>query len=160
VYLGLGSNLGEREAQIARAVEALGAAGVRVVRRSSLYRTEPVDFRVQNWFLNCVVEAETDLMPRQLLHVVQEVERGLGRRRMVQRGPRTIDIDILLYGGNRVRATELEIPHPRMHERRFVLAPLAELAPALRHPVLRRTIAELLAATPDRSRVLRWHPNL
>ena len=156
IYLSLGSNVGDRAALLARAVEALTAAGVRVVRQSALYATEPVDFPVQNWFLNCVVEAETELMPRQLLHVLQEIERGLGRKKMVPRGPRAIDIDILLYGSSVVRAADLEVPHPRMTERRFVLAPLAELAPALRHPILHSTVAELLAATPDRSRVRRW----
>jgi len=93
-----------------------------------------------------------------LLHVVQEIERALGRKKMVPRGPRAIDIDILLYGASVVHAADLEVPHPRMTERRFVLAPLAELAPALRHPVLHRTMAELLAATPDRSSVRRWRP--
>ncbi len=156
VYLSLGSNVGDRAAQIARAVETLAAAGVRVLRQSSLYATEPVDFETQSWFLNCVVEAETGLMPRQLLRALQGVERALGRKKMVRRGPRAIDIDLLLYGSSVVRAAELEVPHPRMTERRFVLVPLSELAPALRHPTLHRTVAELLAETPDHSRVRRW----
>jgi len=155
VYLSLGSNVGERAAHVARAVEALGAAGVRVLRRSSLYATEPVDLRTQSWFLNCVVEAETELMPRQLLRVVQGIERALGRRRLVRRGPRTIDIDILFYGGDIIRARDLVIPHPRIAERRFVLVPLRELAPSLHHPALRKTASELLAATRDRSQVRR-----
>jgi len=158
IYLSLGSNVGDRAAQIARAVQALAAAGVRAARQSSLYATEPVDVRPQNWFLNCVLEAETDLMPRQLLHVLQEVERSLGRRRLIRRGPRAIDIDILFYGASVVRAADLEVPHPRMAERRFVLVPLAELTPLLRHPTLHKTVAELLAETPDRSSVRRWHP--
>lgn len=156
IYLSLGSNVGDRASLLARAVEALAAAGVRVVRQSSLYATEPVDFPAQNWFLNCVVEAETELMPRQLLHLLQEIERGLGRKKMVRRGPRAMDIDILLYGSGVVRARDLEVPHPRMTERRFVLVPLAEIAPTLRHPIQHRTMAELLAATPDHSRVRRW----
>lgn len=156
IYLSLGSNVGDRAVQIARAVEALAEAGVRVARRSSLYATEPVDFETQSWFLNCVLEAQTELMPRQLLRVLQEVERALGRRKTVRRGPRAIDIDLLVYGSSVVRASELEVPHPRMTERRFVLVPLAEIAPALRHPILHKTIAELLAETPDRSRVRRW----
>ena len=156
IYLSLGSNVGDRAAQIARAVSALGDAGVRVARQSSLYATEPVDFRTQNWFLNCVLEAETGLMPRQLLRALQQIERSLGRKKMVLRGPRAIDIDILLYGASVVRAAELEVPHPRIAERRFVLVPLAELVPTLRHPTLRKTVAELLAETPDRSRVRRW----
>ena len=157
IYLSLGSNLGDRAADMRRAVEALGPAGVRVARQSSLYVTEPVDFPAQHWFLNCVLEAETNLMPRQLLHAVQEIERALGRKKIVRGGPRAIDIDILLYGSSVVRAAELEVPHPRMAERRFVLVPLAEIAPTLRHPILHHTIAELLAETPDRSRVRPWH---
>lgn len=152
-FLSLGSNVGERAEHIARAIAALNDAGVRVVRQSSLYRTEPVDFEVQSWFLNCAVEAETELMPRQLLRVTRQIERGLGSRKLVRRGPRTIDIDILLYGTARIATPELEIPHPRMAERRFVLVPLVEIAPTLHHPTLRRTIAELLANCPDRSAV-------
>ncbi len=155
IYLSLGSNVGDRAAHIARAIEALNAAGVRVLRQSSLYSTEPVDLRTQSWFLNCVLEAETGLMPRQLLRVLQEIERALGRKRLVRSGPRVMDIDLLLYGSSVVHTAELEVPHPRMAERRFVLVPLAELAPALRHPTVRRTIAELLAETRDRSQVRR-----
>jgi 2-amino-4-hydroxy-6-hydroxymethyldihydropteridine diphosphokinase len=158
IYLSLGSNVGERAEHIARAIAALGDAGVRVVRQSSLYRTEPVDFAVQSWFLNCAVEAETELMPRQLLRVTQQIERALGRRKLVRRGPRTIDIDILLFGSTRITTPELEIPHPRMADRRFVLVPLAELAPALHHPTLHSTIAELLAICPDRSAVQKLAP--
>ena len=158
VYVSLGSNLGDRAKNIARAVASLNAAGVKVVKQSSLYRTEPVDAPPQQWFLNCALEAETQLLPRQLLRVVREVERALGRRRMVERGPRTIDIDILLYGSSCIRSADLEIPHPRMAARRFVLAPLAEIAPALRHPALGCTISELLAATGTQGRITRWHP--
>ena len=159
IYLSLGSNVGDREQNIARAIEGLAPCGVSVTRRSSLYATEPVDLPAQSWFLNCVVEADTDLMPRQLLHVLQELEFSLGRRRLVRRGPRVIDIDILLYGVSVVRSPELEIPHPRMADRRFVLVPMRELAPALHHPVLKKTFAELLADTRDRSQVRRWHAN-
>jgi len=156
IYLSLGSNLGERAEHIARAVAALGDAGVRVLRQSALYRTEPVDFTAQPWFLNCVLEAETALLPRQLLRATQQVERALGRRKLVRRGPRAVDIDILLYGAARVATPELEIPHPRMAERRFVLVPLAEIAPALRHPLLQKSVAELLADCPDRSAVQKF----
>ncbi len=159
IYLSLGSNLGDRAAQIARAVEALAAAGVKVARQSALYATEPVPAaasRTQNWFLNCVLEAQTELMPRQLLRVLQQVERKLGRKRMAPSGPRTMDIDLLLYGTSVVHAADLEVPHPRMAERRFVLVPLAELSPSLRHPTLHKTVLELLAATRDPSQVRRW----
>ena len=157
IYLSLGSNVGDRAAHLAAGIAALEAAGVRVTQRSSLYATEPVDFQTQSWFLNCVVAAETDLMPRQLLRVIREIERRLGRRRLVRRGPRTLDIDILFYGGAIVRARDLVIPHPRLPERRFVLAPLREIAPTLRHPLLGKTIAELLAELRDSSRVRRVH---
>ena len=156
IYLGLGSNLGDRAEHLEQALAALSAAEIRVLRRSSLYATEPVGFAPQHWFLNCVVEAETERMPRQLLRATQQVERDLGRRRTVRNGPRTVDIDILLYASHVVSMPDLEIPHPRMAERRFVLVPLREIAPALRHPTLRRSIAELLAATSDRSEVRPW----
>jgi 2-amino-4-hydroxy-6-hydroxymethyldihydropteridine diphosphokinase len=158
IFLSLGSNVGDREQNIAEAIEAMPSRGIQVRHHSSLYATEPVDVPTQCWFLNCVVEAQTDLMPRQLLHALQELERELGRRRLVRRGPRVVDIDILLYGASVVRAPELEVPHPRMADRRFVLVPLRELAPALRHPTLKKTIAELLAETHDRSQVRRWNP--
>ena len=155
VYFSLGSNLGDRTANLAAAIEALAAAGVRVVKQSSVYATEPVELRAQPWFLNCCVEAETGLMPRQLLHALQEITKSIGGRKIVRKGPRAIDIDILLYGSNTVRIPTLTIPHPRMTERRFVLVPLAEIAPSLRHPRLKSTIAELLAACPETARVRR-----
>ena len=155
VYLSLGSNLGDRVAHIEQALARLAEENVRVVRRSSFYQTEPVEFLAQGWFLNIALEAETELMPRQLLRVIRQIERDLGRKRTVRSGPRTIDIDILLFGANIMNAAELEIPHPRMTERRFVLVPMAEIASTLRHPVLRLTMAELLAATKDRSQVRR-----
>jgi 2-amino-4-hydroxy-6-hydroxymethyldihydropteridine diphosphokinase len=106
-----------------------------------------------------VVQAETPLMPLQLLRAVQQIERDFGRRRLTPRGPRTLDLDILLYGSSVIHKRELEVPHPRLPARRFVLAPLAELVPALRHPTLHRTVAQLLADTQDRSQVRPWNPN-
>lgn len=144
VYLSLGSNIGDREAMLRSALEALPAAGVEVTRTSSIYETEPQHLLDQRWFLNMVAECRTDLFPMQLLGRTKKIEHQLGRRRTVSNGPRIIDIDIILYGSAVVHATELEIPHPRFRERRFVLAPLKELAPDLRDPVTRRTIADLL----------------
>jgi len=148
IYLSLGSNLGDREANLRAAIERLPAAGVHVLRTSPVYETEPVDYIHQSWFLNVVVEAETELFPLQLLARTGKIERALGRIRTVAKGPRTIDIDILLYGQAVVRSSTLEIPHPRMAERRFVLAPLADLAPGLRHPVSHKTVREMLEAAP------------
>jgi 2-amino-4-hydroxy-6-hydroxymethyldihydropteridine diphosphokinase len=156
IYLSLGSNLGDRAANLERAITALPGAGVRVLRRSSLYETEPVDFLAQPWFLNCVVEAGTLLMPMQLLHALQGIERGFGSRKLVARGPRVIDLDILFYGASVIRTEEMEIPHPRMVQRCFVLVPLAELAPGLRHPVLGATIVEMIIAAHDKSTVRLW----
>jgi 2-amino-4-hydroxy-6-hydroxymethyldihydropteridine diphosphokinase len=144
----LGSNIGDREAHLRAAIEALDAGGVRVLRTSPVYETEPVDYRDQAWFLNLVAEGETLLFPIQLLGRIGRIERKLGRVRKVPKGPRTIDIDILFYGTAVVKTDRLEIPHPRIAERRFVLAPLADLAPDLRHPVTRQSIREMLQNAP------------
>jgi 2-amino-4-hydroxy-6-hydroxymethyldihydropteridine diphosphokinase len=129
------------------AIDRLQSRELRILRASSIYETEPQGRRNQRWFLNLVVEAETDLFPRQLLGRIARIEQQLGRRRMLANGPRTIDIDILFYGSSVVETRELKIPHPRFAERRFVLAPMVELAPDLRDPVSRRTMRELLPAT-------------
>ena len=149
VYLSLGSNLGGRRANLEGAIAQLKAEDLRVTRVSSLYETEPRDVPNQPWFLNQVVEAETDLFPRQLLTRVKNIERLMGRKRTSPKGPRVIDVDILLFGNAVVKTLDLEIPHPRMPERRFVLEPLCELAPDLRHPVTSQRLREMLAKVAD-----------
>lgn len=155
VFLSLGSNLGDRVAHIRKALAMLADLGLELRRVSSFYKTEPVDFRAQPWFVNCVVEVGTDLMPLQLLRACQSVERALGRRPEASKGPRPIDIDILLYENVVVRSSALIVPHQSMGERRFVLIPLSELATHLRHPVTQRTIVEMLHDTTDVSQVVR-----
>jgi 2-amino-4-hydroxy-6-hydroxymethyldihydropteridine diphosphokinase len=131
-----------REAQ-----RLLQAPDLRITRVSSVYETEPLDVKAQPWFLNLVLEVETSLFPMQLLARTQKIERQLGRKCGSAKGPRTIDIDILLVGNSVIDSPNLVVPHPRMADRRFVLQPLVELAPELRHPVLRRTVRELLEGT-------------
>jgi 2-amino-4-hydroxy-6-hydroxymethyldihydropteridine diphosphokinase len=156
VYLSLGSNRGDRAAHLRHALEELARQGVTIHRVSTLYKTEPMDFTPQAWFLNCAVEASTTLMPLQLLKAVKSVERSLGRRPGVSKGPRAIDIDILLYENVVVRTAALTIPHERMTERRFVLVPLRELAPAARHPVNGKTVAEMLHDAPTGGQAIRY----
>lgn len=151
VYLSLGSNLGDRERNLGAALGKLAAPDFWIERVSSVYETEPVDTNDQRWFLNLAVEAATDLFPMQLLWRIGKVEHALGRVRAAPNGPRTIDIDILLYSRAVIRSAALEVPHPRMAERRFVLTPLAELAPDLRHPVTRRTVREMLDMAPEQT---------
>ncbi len=143
-YLGLGTNMGDREANLARARESLVSDRLIVKRVSSIYETAPRDVLDQPDFLNQVIEIETDLFPRQLLDRAKQVERKMGRVVIQVKGPRIIDIDILLYGHSVVNSSGLEIPHPGIAERRFVLEPLAELAPGLRHPVTKKTILQML----------------
>jgi 2-amino-4-hydroxy-6-hydroxymethyldihydropteridine diphosphokinase len=146
-YLSLGSNVGDREGHLREAIQRLEIAGS-VVAVSSLYETEPVDFIDQAWFLNCAVALETAQTPERLLAVLLEIEQQMGRRRTQRKGPRTIDIDILLFGDAIVDSPGLTIPHPALERRRFVLEPLAEIAPDARHPVLNKTIRELFDALP------------
>ncbi len=141
-YLSLGSNLGHREANIASALKMLGQEAW-ILKVSSLYETEPVGYKDQPWFLNCVCSVETDLSPQALLKFVKAIERKLGRREDIRFGPRLIDIDILFYNSLILDSPDLIIPHPRLVERAFVLLPLREIAPELVHPLLRATIEQL-----------------
>jgi 2-amino-4-hydroxy-6-hydroxymethyldihydropteridine diphosphokinase len=155
VYLSLGSNVGNREANLRAAIDALAPAGVRVKQVSSIYETEPVDYLDQPWFLNGVVEAETELTPQALLQALRSIESQLGSQKQFVKGPRKIDLDILLYGSETINTPELQIPHPRMHLRRFVLAPLVEIAPNFSHPAWQGTAADLLQRVADPSQVRR-----
>jgi len=158
VYLSLGSNIGDRADNLNAAIAALAGAGVRVRRVSSFYETEPVDYLEQAWFLNCVLEGETEFQPGELLRALRGIESRMGSKKLIAKGPRLIDIDILLYGKHVIDTAELQVPHPRMALRRFVLVPLAEIAPGLRHPTWTGTLDELLRQTPDRSEVHRFKP--
>ena len=154
VYLSLGSNVGDRAANLRTAINRVSSLGD-VMAVSSFYETEPVEFAAQPWFLNCAVELDTEKMPKQLLAGILDIEREMGRRRVQKKGPRTLDIDILLFGNSIIQTKGLTIPHPAMHERRFVLEPLAEIAPEARHPVIKRTVRELRDALPPGQAVRR-----
>ena len=144
-YLGIGSNVGDRRAWCAKAIARLTShPDISHLTRSALYETEPVDAPNQGWFLNCAVSVETELTVKALFSLCTRIERDLGRVRFEKNASRTIDLDILLYGTEIIQTDSLVIPHPRMDKRKFVLAPLAELVPELRHPVLRLTIQQLL----------------
>lgn len=157
VYLSLGSNLGDRAANLREAIKRLAELG-RVTSVSSFYETEPVEVTSQQpWFLNCAVALATECTPKELLSRALALEQSMGRRRTEDKGPRTIDIDIVLFEDAVVDTPELTIPHPAMERRRFVLEPLAEIAPEARHPVLKRTARELLAALPANAGALRTY---
>jgi 2-amino-4-hydroxy-6-hydroxymethyldihydropteridine diphosphokinase len=141
-YLSLGSNVGDREAQLRDALARLRAEGG-LIAASSFYETEPVEFTDQPWFLNCAIALETTKTPQELIEVILGIEKEMGRQRPQNKGPRNIDIDILLFGDTLLDSPQLTIPHPAMHHRRFVLEPLAEIAPEVLHPALRKTIREL-----------------
>ena len=160
IILGLGSNVGDREEHLRHAVASLRQRRVTVLRSASLYLTEPRDFADQPWFLNTVAEVETELAPLELLEQCLAVEREAGRIRDQSRGPRPIDIDILIYGELQIRTPSLWVPHPRYADRRFVLVPLAELAPDFTDPFFNLTIRQLLEQCPDPGEVRLHAPPL
>jgi 2-amino-4-hydroxy-6-hydroxymethyldihydropteridine diphosphokinase len=146
-YLSLGSNLGDRRANLRNAIGKLLNLG-NLLAVSSFYETEPVDFEEQPWFLNCAVALQTELKAEDFLAEVMAIEREMGRQRTQPKGPRTVDIDILLVGKAVLSSPKLTLPHPAMHQRRFVLEPLAEIAPEMQHPLLKKSVREMLAALP------------
>ena len=147
VYLSLGSNLGDRSLNLHQAIDKLGELG-EVAAVSSFYDTEPVELTSQPWFLNCVAKLDTEKMPRQLMAAILGIEQEMGRQRKQPKGPRTIDIDILLFGSSIIDTPSITVPHPKLHQRRFVLEPLAEIAPEVRHPIFKRTVREMRDALP------------
>jgi len=154
-FLGLGSNLGDKRLHLSRALAALEEAKVKVLRSSSLYRTQPVGYAAQPWFYNQVVEVSAGMEPAELLALIKKVESELGRRPAPKNRPRIIDVDILLAEDRVVTTKQLTIPHPRMAERNFVLVPLLEIAPAVIHPSLQESIAELHKRSRDKAQVIR-----
>ena len=154
IYLGLGSNIGDKRAHIKRAIERI-AELVTVRRVSSLYGTAPVGYLDQDWFLNCAIEVETDRGARELAPLLLGLELEMGRRRELPGGPRTIDIDMLFHGTEVIDDDGLQIPHPRLHERLFVLEPMTELCPDLVHPVIGTTVAELARKLAGKQRIRR-----
>ena len=157
IYIALGTNIGEREDNLLQALRLLPESGVHIRRVSSIYETEPVDYLDQEWFLNAVLEGETELDALDLLSALRVIEARMGSKKAFAKGPRKIDLDILLYGNETIDTPELQVPHPRMLERKFVLIPLAEIAPGLRHPSWKSGVAHILAASADHSAVKKFH---
>ena len=159
-YIGLGSNLGDRAGYLLLAVRGMLDAGLDVTRVSNVYETHPVENENQPHFLNMVAEVRGSTLPspETILARLLRIEYALGRTREVFMGPRTIDLDLLLCKDEQTQTEFLTLPHPRLHTRRFVLVPLNELIPNLIHPVLHKSIGELLANTSDNSSVVRWNP--
>jgi 2-amino-4-hydroxy-6-hydroxymethyldihydropteridine diphosphokinase len=151
VYLALGSNVGDRQKNLREAIRLLTESGISIAKISSIYETEPVDYLDQAWFLNAVLEAQTDLPASQLLGTLRHIESQMGSKKPFPKGPRLIDLDILLYGNETIAAPDLQVPHPRMLQRNFVLVPLAEIAPTLRHPAWPASVTDLVSRSPDQS---------
>jgi 2-amino-4-hydroxy-6-hydroxymethyldihydropteridine diphosphokinase len=158
VYLSLGSNIGDRDQHLRDAIGRLQNKR-RLVSVSSFYEAEPVDFTDQAWFLNCAIALETTETPEQLMEAILQIEQQMGRQRVQSKGPRLIDIDILLFADRVHESAALTVPHPAMHQRRFVLQPLAEIAPEVRHPVLQKSILTLLAELPAGQTVRKLQSN-
>jgi 2-amino-4-hydroxy-6-hydroxymethyldihydropteridine diphosphokinase len=156
VYLALGTNIGERENNLREAFRLLREAGFEISKMSGVYETEPVDFFDQPWFLNAVLEAQTDLPAEQLLATLRNIESQMGSKKAFAKGPRLIDLDILLYGDETIATPELQVPHPRMLQRNFVLVPLAEIAPNRRHPSWPGNASQLLFRSLDLSLVRKF----
>ncbi|MBI3934748.1 MAG: 2-amino-4-hydroxy-6-hydroxymethyldihydropteridine diphosphokinase [Acidobacteria bacterium] len=152
-YLSLGSNVGDRLENLRQAMQLFCGEGIALRCTSSIYEAEPVDNTNQDWFFNCVAEVGTTLEPLALLHKLQQIEAQLGRQRTIPKGPRTLDIDILLYGDVVLESEELALPHPRMLQRRFVLEPLREIAPTLRLPRTAKTIGQAFNELRDPAQV-------
>jgi 2-amino-4-hydroxy-6-hydroxymethyldihydropteridine diphosphokinase len=151
VYLALGSNVGERDRNLREAMRLLGESSIQVTKISSIYETEPVDYIDQPWFLNAALEARTDLSADQLLATLRDIETKMGSKKAFAKGPRLIDLDILLFGEETIAKPDLQVPHPRMLRRNFVLVPLAEIAPDLRHPSWHASASGLLSRSLDLS---------
>jgi len=159
-YLSLGSNLGDRRKNLIKAIHLLMNKGIKITKISSIYLTQPVEFLEQNWFYNLVIEAEAKFQPFELLNLIKEIEKEMGRKTAIEKGPRNIDIDIILAEERIIKSEKLRIPHPKMHLRNFVLAPLNEISPDVIHPELNKNIKTLFAQSQDNSVVKKLNDNL